>query len=202
MKIYHHYSIYGFSNSYIIGNEATLKAIIVDPAELTPTMIEKIENHHFDLSGILITHDHTHHVNGLSTIMKIYKPTIYASNAKLMEFQCRKVRDGDTIIEGGYEIKAIAVPGHSQDSIAYLLEGLFLFTGDVLHAGLIGKTSSAFNTNALAMRVAQKLFTLPDRTIVFPGHGPPSTIGTEKKSNISFQEGFAERTRSNYDFFV
>lgn len=202
MKIYQHYSIYGFSNSYIIGNEELGKAIIVDPAELTPTMIEKIENHHFDISGILITHDHAHHVNGLSTIMKIYNPTIYASNAKLMRFQCRKVRDGDRMSEAGFEIEAIAVPGHSQDSMAYLLEGLFLFTGDILHAGLIGKTSSAFNTNALAERIAHKLFSLPDRTVIFPGHGPPSTIGTEKKSNISYQKGFAEKTRSNYDFFV
>jgi len=202
MKIYQHYSIFGFSNSYIVGNEEIGRAIIVDPAELTPTMIEKIERHHFDISGILITHNHAHHVNGLSTIMKIYKPTIYASNAKIMNFQCRKVRDGDKIDEADFEIEAIAVPGHSQDSIVYLLDGLFLFTGDVLHAGLIGKTSSAFNTNALAERIAQKLFGLPDRTVIFPGHGPPSTIGTEKKGNISFEAGFAEKTRSNYDFFV
>ncbi len=202
MKIYQHYSIFGFSNSYIVGNEEIGKAIIVDPAELTPTMIEKIEHHHFEISGILITHNHKHHVNGLSTIMKIYKPTIYASNAKLMNFQCRKVRDGDKISEANFVIEAIAVPGHSQDSIVYLLDGLFLFTGDVLHAGLIGKTSSAFNTNALAERIAQKLFILPDRIVLFPGHGPPSTIGTEKKSNVSFKAGFAEKIRSNYDFFV
>jgi len=202
MKIYQHYSIFGFSNSYIIGNEDTGQALIVDPAELTPTMIEKIEQHHFDLRGILITHDHLHHINGLSTIMKIYSPTIYASNTKLLDFQCRKVRDGDIFREAGYDIKAIAVPGHSQDSIAYLLAGLFLFTGDVLHAGLIGKTSSAFNTNALAARIQQKLFSLPDNTVIFPGHGPPSTIATEKKANISYQEGFAEHIRSNYDFFV
>jgi len=202
MKIYQHYSIFGFSNSYIIGNEEAGKALIVDPAELTPTMIEKIEQHHLGLSGILITHDHTHHINGLSTIMKIYSPTIYASNAKLLDFQCRKVRDGDIFEEAGYEIKAIAVPGHSQDSIVYLLAGLFLFTGDVLHAGLIGKTSSVFNTNALAARIQQKLFPLPDNTLVFPGHGPPSTIATEKAANISFQKGFAEHIRMNYDFFI
>ncbi len=202
MKVYQHYSIFGFANSYIVGNEDSGKALVVDPAELTPTMIEKIEQHHFDVSGILITHDHTHHINGLSTIMKIYSPTIYASDAKLLGFQCRKVRDGDIFEEAGYEIRAIAVPGHSQDSIVYLLAELFLFTGDVLHAGLIGKTNSTFNTNALIARIRQKLFSLPGNTVIFPGHGPPSTIATEKKANISFQEGFAEHIRSNYDFFV
>ncbi len=177
MKIYQHYSIFGFANSYIVGNEDAGKALVVDPAELSPTMIEKIEQHHFDLSGILITHDHIHHINGLSTIMKIYSPTIYASNARLLDFQCRKVKDGDVFMEAGYEIKAIAVPGHSQDSIVYVLGGLFL-------------------------RIRQKLFSLPGNTVIFPGHGPPSTIATEKKANIAFQEGFAEQLRSKYDFFV
>ncbi len=202
MKIYHHYSVYGFSNIYIIVNESLKKAIIVDPTELTPTMIERIEQNKLDLCGILITHNHIHHVKGLSTIMKIYSPTIYASNAKLLEFQCRKLRDGDVFSEAGFEITAIAVPGHSQDSIVYFMEGNFLFTGDVLHAGMIGKTNSVFNTNALIARIKQKLFCLPESTLVFPGHGPPSTIGTEKSANISFQEGFAERIRPNYDFFV
>jgi glyoxylase-like metal-dependent hydrolase (beta-lactamase superfamily II) len=202
MKIYQHYSIFGFSNSYIVGNEVLGNALIVDPAELTPTMIEKIEHHHFDVTGILISHNHVHHIKGLSTILKIYKPTIYASNAKLFDFQCRKVHDGEHFTEAGFNIISIAVPGHSQDSIEYLLENQFLFTGDVLHAGLIGKTSSAFNTNSLAERIQRKLFTLPDSTIVFPGHGPPSTIGTEKSSNISYPEGFAEHVVSKYDFFV
>ncbi|HQJ23080.1 MAG TPA: MBL fold metallo-hydrolase, partial [Rectinema sp.] len=89
-----------------------------------------------------------------------------------------------------------------QDSIVFLMEGYFLFTGDVLHAGVIGKTNSVFNTNALIARIKQKLFCLPESTLIFPGHGPPSTIGTEKSANISFQEGFAERIRPNYDFFV
>jgi len=202
MKIYQHYSIFGFANSYIVGNEDAGKALVVDPAELSPTMIEKIEQHHFDLSGILITHNHIHHINGLSTIMKIYSPTIYASNARLLGFQCRKVKDGDVFMEAGYEIKAIAVPGHSQDSIVYVRGGRVLFTGDAHHAGLIGKTNSTFNANALIARIRQKLFSLPGNTVIFPGHGPPSTIATEKKANIAFQEGFAEQLRSKYDFFV
>jgi len=185
-----------------IVNESLKRAIIVDPAELTATMIERIEQNNLDLCGILITHDHIHHVKGLSTIMKIYSPTIHASNAKLLGFQCSKLRDGDVFSEAGFEITAIAVPGHSQDSIVYLMEGNFLFTGDVLHAGVIGKTNSVFNTNALIARIKQKLFCLPESTLVLPGHGPPSTIGTEKSANISFQEGFAERIRPNYDFFV
>jgi len=202
MKIYQHYSIFGFSNSYMIGNERLGKAIAVDPAELTPTMIEKIEQNHFDLCAIFITHNHTHHIRGLLTIMKIYSPIIYASNAKILEFQCRKVRDGESFEEAGFSVRAIAVPGHSQDSIVYLVDELFLFTGDVLHAGLIGKTSSTFNTNALAARIQQKLFSLPPETVIFPGHGPPSTIFSETRANISYQEGFAEHIKSNYDFFV
>ncbi|MCX8014003.1 MAG: MBL fold metallo-hydrolase [Rectinema sp.] len=202
MKIYQHYSIFGFSNSYIIGNDDTQKALIVDPAELTPTMIEKIEQNRYQLEAILITHSHDHHIRGLTTIMKIYNPIIYASNARLFSFSCHKVRDGDLIEAGGFSIQATAIPGHSQDSIVYLLNNLILFTGDVLHAGLIGKTNSAFNTNALAERIREKLFSLPGEILIFPGHGPPSTIETERNANISFEKGFADQTRHSYDFFV
>lgn len=202
MKIYQHYSIFGFSNSYIIGNDMYQKALIVDPAELTPTMIEKIENNHYRLDAILVTHNHDHHIHGLNTIMKIYNPVIYASNARIFDFSCRKVRDGDVIEAAGFSIRAIAIPGHSQDSIVYLLDGLFLFSGDVLHAGLIGKTNSTFNTNALAQRIKEKLFTLSGEVLVFPGHGPPTTIETERNANISFESGFADQARHSYDFFV
>jgi len=202
MKIYQYYSTYGFSNTYTIVNESTKQAIIVDPSELSLSMIEKLEQNEYELCSILVTHNHQHHVKGLSTILKIYNPTVYASNAKLLNIQCRKVRDGDVFLEATMEILAISVPGHSQDSMVYRIENAFLFTGDVLHAGLIGKTNSAFNTNALLNRIRQKLFCLSDDTIILPGHGPPSTIGTEKSANISYDEGFAEHIRPTYDFFI
>lgn len=201
MKIYQHYSIYGFSNAYIVGNEDTGAAIIIDPAEVTTMMIDQIEHNHYALSAILVTHNHIHHVRGLKTLMRIYSPSVYASNTRLFDIVCKKVKDQDIFEEAGFRINAIAVPGHSQDSIAYKIEQ-FLFTGDALHAGVIGKTTSSFNAQALADRLKAKLLGFPDDTMIFPGHGPPSTIGTEKKYNIGFQAGYADSLHQSYDFFV
>jgi hypothetical protein len=194
MKIYQHYSIFGFSNSYIIGNEDLGKALVVDPAELTPTMIEKSSNT-ISISG------HTHHpqpytpINGLSTIMKIYSPTIYASNAKLLGFQCRKVKMATS--SGKPATKSMPSRFRAFSRFNRILAcGLFLFTGDVLHAGLIGKTSSAFNTTLSPHAYSRSSFLFRTYGHI-PGHGPPSTIVTEKNANISYQEGFAEHIRSN-----
>ncbi|HWP69078.1 MAG TPA: MBL fold metallo-hydrolase [Rectinemataceae bacterium] len=201
MKIYQHYSIYGFSNTYIVGNEEESAAVIIDPAEVTTMMIEQLEHKKLQLKAILVTHNHIHHIRGLKTLMRIYSPAVYASNTKIFDIICRKVRDQDIFEEGGFEIQAFAVPGHSQDSIVYKI-GSCLFTGDAMHAGVIGKTTSSFNAQALVERLKLKLLGFPDETMVFPGHGPPSTIGTEKKFNLGFQPGYAELLHPSYDFFV
>ena len=201
MKIYQHYSIYGFSNGYIVGNEEKREALIVDPAEVTTTMIDQIENKRYILKAILITHNHIHHVRGLKTLMKIYSPELYASDNKIFGFPCRKVRDGDVFEEAGFSVKAVAIPGHSQDSIVYII-GSALFSGDAIHSGVIGKTTSTFNAVALAQRLRARLDALPASMLIFPGHGPPSTVGTERKFNIGLMPGYAESLNSSYDFFV
>lgn len=201
MKIYQHYSIYGFSNGYIVGNEEKREAIIIDPAEITTTMIDQIENKRYILKAVLITHNHIHHVRGLKTLMKIYSPELYASDNKIYNFPCRKVRDGDDFEVAGYRIRAIAIPGHSQDSIVYIIDSA-LFTGDAIHSGVIGKTTSTFNAVALAQRLRLRLDTLPADMLIFPGHGPPSTVGTERKFNIGLMPGYADSLNRSYDFFV
>ncbi|MDD3982195.1 MAG: MBL fold metallo-hydrolase [Spirochaetia bacterium] len=201
MKIYQHYSIYGFSNGYVICNEESMEALVVDPGEVTTTMIDQIESKAYTLKAILITHSHIHHCRGLKTLMRIYHPDVYASNAKLFNLVCKKVQDQQDFQEASFPIRAIAVPGHSQDSIVYDIDGC-LFTGDAFHAGIIGKTTSAFNAKALFERLKSKLESYPDDSLVFPGHGPPSTLGTEKKFNLGLREGFAESLKANYDFFV
>ena len=201
MKLYQHYSIYGFSNGYLLGNEERHAAIVIDPAEVTSTMIDQIEHNKYSLEAVLVTHNHIHHIRGLRTLMRIYKPRVYASNTRLFEVACRKVRDGDEFEEAGFRIKAIALPGHSQDSIVYETENC-LFTGDVIHAGVLGKTTSAFNAQALIDRIHLKLLDYADETLVFPGHGPPSTVGTERKFNLGLQAGYASSLKRSYDFFV
>ena len=80
--------------------------------------------------------------------------------------------------------------------------GQNLFTGDALHAGVIGKTTSAFNAQALMNRLRDKLDGFSDETLLFPGHGPPSTLGTERKFNLGLTPDASEQYTPSYDFFV
>lgn len=202
MKLYQHYSIFGFSNSYLVGNDATMQALIVDPAEVTPAMISQIENNGYALDAVLVTHGHTHHVRGIKTLARIYGDCrIYASSSRVLGIPARAVRDGERFDAAGFQVEAIAVPGHSQDSMLFSFGGL-LFTGDSLHAGLVGQTTSALNGESLVRRLREKLPGIADADIILPGHGPPSTVGTERCYNLGFLPGHMEKLTSKYDFFV
>ena len=115
MKIYQLYSVYGFSNGYGVCNEESMEALLVDPGEVTTTMIDQIENKAYSLKAALITHSHIHHCRGLKALMRIYDPVVYASNTKLFNIACKKPQDQQVFQEASFSIRAIAVPGHSQD---------------------------------------------------------------------------------------
>jgi len=200
-KLYQHYSLYGFANSYVVGNDASGQALLVDPGDFTVSMLNHIELNGYQLSAVLLTHSHAHHVRGLRSLLRVYDVTLFAATARVLGFPCRTVKDTERFEAAGFTVEALSVPGHSPDSMVFLLEGL-LFTGDVIHAGLIGKTLSTFSARLLAERIKTKIFDLGDETIILPGHGPPSTLGSEKLSNLGLEEGWAEKVRANYDFFV
>ncbi|MEI6873839.1 MAG: MBL fold metallo-hydrolase [Spirochaetota bacterium] len=200
-KLYQHYSLYGFANSYIVGNDDLGKAIVVDPGEFTVGMLNHLERNGYYLSAVLLTHSHSHHIRGLRTLLRIYEAKVYAASARVLGFPCRVVKDRERFEAAGFDIEPLSVPGHSPDSMAYNFEGM-LFTGDTMHAGLIGKTLSTFNAELLAERVKIKLLDLPEETVVLPGHGPPSTLGSEKRSNLGLEEGWSGKVHVSYDFFV
>jgi len=200
-KVYQHYSLYGFANSYIVGNDDAGEALLVDPSEFTVGMLNHVEKNGYNLVAVLLTHSHTHHVRGLGTMLRVYDARIHAAAPRILGFPCKTVRDGEPFTAAGFDIEPLSVPGHSPDSIVYCLEGL-MFTGDALHAGLPGKTLSTFNAALLADRIATKLAPYPDETVLFPGHGPPSSLGSERRSNIGLEKGWAEKVKTSYDFFV
>jgi glyoxylase-like metal-dependent hydrolase (beta-lactamase superfamily II) len=98
----------------------------------------------------------------------------------------RLLEEGDILNLGGLELKILHTPGHTPGSISVVLDGV-VFTGDALFRGSIGRTDFEYgDQDSLIRSITQKLFTLKDDTIVYPGHGEPSTIGEEKKSNPFF----------------
>jgi glyoxylase-like metal-dependent hydrolase (beta-lactamase superfamily II) len=201
MKLFQHYSLFGFSNVYLLGNDARKEALIVDPAEMNAAILGYIEKNGYSLKAVLVTHNHTHHVRGLKTLLKIYDAKIYAANVQVLGIPCQPVRDGERFEACGFEIVPYSLPGHSPDSVAYRVDRL-LFTGDALHAGIIGRTHSSYNTTTLVRRIDERILDQPDDCIILPGHGPPSTVGTERRFNVGLRPGYAERVTDRYDFFV
>jgi hydroxyacylglutathione hydrolase len=96
--------------------------------------------------------------------------------------------DGETVMAAGVSLEVIAVPGHSPGGVTfYSKEGGVVFTGDSLFAGSIGRSDlPGGNHRQLMKNIRDRLFTLPDETVVYPGHGPETTIGEEKRSNPFF----------------
>lgn len=201
MTVFFHYSLHGFANVYLVGNDVTKEAAIVDPAAFTIGLLDFIEEKGYVVTAALITHNHSHHVDGLRTLMRIYDVEVLSSNATIGDVHCKIVEDGASITVCGLEATALSVPGHSADSIVYQF-GKVLFTGDALHAGLIGKTMSQYGNKLLKEQLAKKILSLPDDYIVLPGHGPPSTIGAEKLYNLGWRKSAEELRRDQYEFFV
>jgi len=200
-KLYEHYSLYDFANCYLLGDEDRKEALIVDPAEFNASILDHIEKNNYTLKAVLVTHNHLHHIRGLKTLRRIYDAEIFAANATVLGFACHVVRDGETFEAAGFQVEAFSVPGHSPDSMIYRVDEL-LFTGDSLHAGIIGSTLSPFNARALIERLQGGVLKLNDDCLVLPGHGPPSTLGVEKRFNLGFEDGFARKMCAPTDFFI
>jgi len=186
MKLFSQYCSYGFSNCYILGEEEAEGrpnvAILIDPGSMENITLETIENNNFNLKAVLITHDHLNHVRGLRTLKRIYETEIFAVNQSVLEHKTTLVKDGDKFNIGSFSVEVISIPGHSSDSVVYMI-GNLLFTGDVLTAGLVGSTASAYGATTQMNKLRSRLLSLPGDYIVLPGHGPPSTLEAERRFN-------------------
>lgn len=200
------FSMFGV-NTYLLTDQATGQAAVIDPAMSTPD-----ERKAFDktlgtnrLTQILNTHLHLDHCFGLNYVKTKYgiPAKAHAGDAPLgenMPGQYRRfglngdgsavsidvpLADGDTIAIGDSQLTAIHVPGHSPGGIAlYYKEGNALFSGDTLFQRSIGRTDLIGGNHAQLVRsIREKLFTLPGDTLVLPGHGDPTTIDDEIRFN-------------------
>lgn len=188
MEIFAHFAGVGVSNSFLISQEPSKEAIIVDPGRFDVPLLKLVEENDLYIKSILVTHDHNNHSAGLKTIMKIYNSKIYSVTNELYGYPCTHLKDGDILNLCGLQIEVISINGHSGESIIYKI-GNAIFTGDVLSAGRIGTSSNEFSRQAMKEDLKNKIFNLSPCTVVFPGHGPPSTLKVETNNNsILFEE--------------
>lgn len=189
MKIYFHLNVGGFSNTYIVANEKNLEAIIIDPGKLTEEIIKQIEDNHLKLVAILVTHNHGSHVHGINTLLKIYSPKIYGADWEIAGVKTNVITGDGTINIAGLDVRYMNLPGHTSDSMIYVI-GNAIFTGDTISAGKIGSTNSSYSKHLLINNLNQKIMSQQENTCLFPGHGPPTTVGAELKFNNDFNKEY------------
>lgn len=183
MKLYFHFAVVGFANTYLIGPPDGGDAILVDPGIMDTKLLSLIEDNRYYIRSILVTHNHESHVKGIRTLKKIYDAEIFSFAPFILEFPSTPIKDGDVFnCASDIRVEVIEVPGHSPDSLVYHIGGM-IFTGDVLAAGRVGNTKNSYSRAMLLRAIRENLFTLPDSTLVLPGHGPPSTLKAERMFN-------------------
>lgn len=192
------------TNSYVVLNEETREAVIIDPAALSKNMKAFIEEEKLTVKAVLLTHAHFDHIMGLDDIVACYgEMPVYVEEADLellhdpvfnesTTYTTGYSYEGGNVIHGGdilnligYEFQVIHTPGHTAGGVCYYLksEGV-LFSGDTLFRTSIGRTDfRTSNTQELLDSVREKLYLLPDETAVYPGHMGATKIGFEKKHN-------------------
>lgn len=182
MRVYSHFAVDSLANSYIVGERECGDAIVIDPAVFEETMLEFVEENGYFVRTILLTHCDETHLAGLVSILRIYEgASIYARVESVLGIPASEVVDGSTISTCGTNVEVIALPGHGRDSVAYRLGG-FLFTGCALSAGETGAVPNPYAKANLLDDIQQRIFSLPDQTVVFPFYGPPTTVGVERSS--------------------
>jgi hydroxyacylglutathione hydrolase len=204
-------------NCSILGDETSREAIVVDPGDDIPRILALLVKHSLTVKQILITHAHIDHIAGAHRLKQLTgAPVLYNQNdlaqVKIMNIQAGwlgvptpTVQNPDDTLDDG-KIISIGVspersrrgltgsilhtPGHTEGSIClYLPDHTLLLAGDTLFAGSIGRTDlPGGNTRKLLASIHDRLLTLPDEVTVIPGHGPTTTIGSERSSNPFLQD--------------
>ncbi len=183
------------ANCYIIGCKNTLEGAVIDPGDELQRIIREITKLGLKVKYILLTHGHFDHTGAAEDLSRITGAPVLIhpyDESGLGFTPDGHLAEGQIIEVGTFDLRVIHTPGHTPGGVCFYGPGV-VFTGDTLFAGSVGRTDFAGGNHAqLILGVKQKIFPLGDDVRVYPGHGPPSSIGRERLTNPFFQ-GYVAR---------
>ena len=168
------------TNCYVIACSDTNKAAIIDPGEWNDQIAEFLAQQELELSAILITHDHQDHTGGIAAISSLMDVQI--AGHPQGTHQSVSLSDGDKFELGNLKIKVLETPGHTADSLTFVV-GCDVFCGDLIFAGSIGGVPDKESFEQEVQSVREKIFPLGDDMVLHPGHGPATTVLIERTFN-------------------
>lgn len=188
--------IYG-ANCYIVMDEESKEAVVLDPGGDVDDIEKVLQSLGAKVKYIALTHGHFDHTTGVDGLQAITKAEV-AIGKEDNEMILKDVQyygpfieggahiilnNGDSLNFGKHTMKVIHTPGHTPGGVCFLIENM-LFSGDTLFKGSIGRSDLAGGDGeALIRNIKKRLVVLPKETIVYPGHGPSTTIGDEELYN-------------------
>lgn len=193
------------NNTYLIADKATKKSAIIDPSVASRELSQKIQENNWSLEYILITHAHFDHIGGVKWFRKQYNKRL---NVALHPDDLELWREGGSSKDFGFEfnvgsepnlnlednqilrlgetsIKVLHTPGHTPGHVTFSIEKeLAAFCGDLIFYHGVGRTDLIIsNEDDLIQSIRGKIFMLDQKTTLFPGHGPATTVQEEKENN-------------------
>ena len=193
-------------NTYIVWLPGRRDAVVFDPGLQPDLVLDVLREQELEVAAIINTHGHADHIGGNAVLKGAFPqaPIIIGADDAVMLTDAdanlsapfgftvtsppadRTVREGDIVEAAGIVLAVLDVPGHSPGHVVFVHRSapVLVFGGDVLFRGSIGRTDFPGGSHPLLLRgIREKLFTLPSDTVVYPGHGPVTKVGYEKRTN-------------------
>ena len=194
-------------NSYVAHFEGRKDCLIFDPGFEPEAILEHVDSEGLTPTALVITHGHSDHIGGNAALKRRWPsvPLVIGRGdaPKLTDAELNLsaaygialvsppadllLDEGEIYRAAGFELEVLEIPGHSSGHVVFVWRGSkpwVVFAGDVLFRGSVGRTDFPDGSfESLADGIHRKLFTLPDDTVILPGHGDPTTVGEEKRNN-------------------